>query len=168
VGKHKFTAILKENFGLPALLLVTFCLYMPVLGGGFVVDDTPIIKDNPFLHGNHIADYFSKGFWANTALADNTIAMYRPLILIIFSMGHKLWGSDPAGYHALLLLVHQANIALVYIFIRKLGNAAPLSAIFGAGIFALHPGRVESVAWLSGITDPVALFCLLGAMLAHQ
>lgn len=166
--KRILTTILKNNFGLLALLLVTFFIYMPSLNGGFVVDDTPIIKDNPYLQGNHIVDFFSKGFWANTALGDNTIAMYRPLVLIIFSMGHKLWGSNPAGYHAFLLLLHLTNIVLVYTFIRKLSAASPVAAMFGASIFALHPSRVESVAWLSGITDPLAILFLLGAMLAHQ
>lgn len=166
--KGNLTSILKSNIGLLALLLVTFIIYMPSLSGGFVVDDTPIIKDNPYLDGNHILDFFSKGFWANTALGDNTIAMYRPLVLVIFSTGHKLWGSDPAGYHIFQLLLHLTNTFLVYIFIRNLSAASPVAAVFGASIFALHPSRVESVAWLSGITDPLAVFFLMGAMLAHR
>jgi protein O-mannosyl-transferase len=166
--KGNLISILKDNIALLALLLVTFFIYMPSLSGGFVVDDTPIIKDNPFLIGNHIFDFFSKGFWANTALGDNTIAMYRPLVLIIFSMGHKFLGSDPAGYHIFQLLLHLANTTLVYIFIRKLCAASSVAAMFGASIFALHPSRVESVAWLSGVTDPLAVFFLLGAILAHR
>jgi len=168
VMKRTLTTILKENCALLALLLVTFLVYLPSLSGGFVVDDTPIIKDNPYLVGNHLFDFLKRGFWANTALGDNTIAMYRPLVLIIFSIGHKLWGSDPAGYHAFLLMLHLTNIVLVYIFIRKLSAASPVAAMIGASIFALHPSRVESVAWLSGITDPLAIFFLLGAMLAHH
>jgi tetratricopeptide (TPR) repeat protein len=166
--KENLAPVLKDNIALLALLLVTFLIYMPSLNGGFVVDDTPIIKDNPYLKGNHLLDFFGKGFWANTALGDNTIAMYRPLVLVIFSMGHKLWGSDPAGYHIFQLLLHLTNTILVYIFIRKLSAALPVAAMFGASIFALHPSRVESVAWLSGVTDPIAVFFLLGAMLAYR
>ena len=166
--KRILTKMLKENSALLALLLVTLLIYLPSLGGGFVVDDTPIIKDNPYLDGNHIFDFIRRGFWANTALGDNSIAMYRPLVLVVFSMIHKLLGSDPVGYHVFLLLLHLANIVLVYIFIRKLSAESPMAATMGASIFAMHPSRVESVAWLSGITDPLAIFFLVGAMLAHQ
>lgn len=166
--KNRLIPWLRNNLGLVALLLVSFFIYVPSLSGGFVVDDAPIIKDNPYIQGNHIADYFSKGFWTNTALEGNAAAMYRPLVLVFFSLSHGLWGSNPIGYHALLLLLHMANILLVYVLARKLTAGSAMAATVGAAIFALHPARVESVAWISGITDPLVTFFLLGALLAHK
>ena len=87
---------------------------------------------------------------------------------MVFLINHELWGSNPAGYHVFLLLLHLANVALVYLLIRKLATASPMAAMFGAATFALHPTRVESIAWLSGITDPLTIFFLLGALLAHR
>lgn len=166
--RSNLTILLRNNFSLIVLLLVSFFIYIPSLSGDFVVDDIPLISDNPYMHGNHIADFFSKGLGSNTELGDNNVPLYRPLVLVIFSLSHGLWGNNPAGYHVFLLLLHLANIVLVYFFIRKLTAASPIAATFGTAIFALHPTRVESVAWLSGITDPLAVFFLLGAMLAHR
>jgi hypothetical protein len=83
-------------------------------------------------------------------------------------LNHALWGSNPVGYHAFLLLLHLANTCLVYALIRKVVSGSAMAATIGAAMFALHPARVESVAWISGGIDPLVAFFLLGAMLAHR
>lgn len=167
--KNHLTSWLRNNLGLVVLLLVSFLIYAPSLSGDFVYDDVPVIKDNPYIHGtSHFADFFSRGLWANTALENNAVPMYRPLFLVFHTLNHGLWGSNPVGYHASLLLLHMANILLVYALARKLTAGSTMAATVGAAIFALHPARVESVAWISGITDPLVTFFLLGALLAHK
>lgn len=160
---------LKNNSGLLALLLVSFLIYAPSLSGDFVIDDIPQIKDNPYVRDfSHIPGFFTKGVWANTALEINTVPIYRPMHLMAELLNHAMWGDNPVGYHVFLLLLHLANTCLIYILIRKLSGSSAMAATIGAAIFALHPTRIESVAWLSGITDPLAAFFLLGALLAHQ
>jgi tetratricopeptide (TPR) repeat protein len=167
--KEPLISLLRNNSGLLALLFVSFLIYVPSLSGDFVVDDTPVIKNNTHIRdSSHFADFFRKGFWENTALEDKTIAMYRPMVLVFFSLNHGISGNDPFGYHVTLLLLHLANILLVYALIRKLTAGSAIGAIVGASFFALHPTRVESVAWLSGITDPLVIFFLLGSLLAHR
>ena len=167
--KQSLTSLLRNNFGLFALLFVSFLIYVPSLSGDFVVDDTPAIKNNTYIRdGSHVASFFSKGFWENTALQDKTIAMYRPMVLVLFSLNNGVSGNNPLGYHVTLLLLHLANILLVFALIRKLTAGSAIGAIIGASFFALHPTRVESVAWLSGITDPLVIFFLLASLLAHR
>lgn len=167
--KDRLILLLRNNFGLVVLLFVSFLIYVPSLSGDFVVDDIPTIKDNPYIRDSgHIPGFFTKGVWANSALEDNTVPIYRPMHLVVELLNHTMWGSNPVGYHVFLLLLHLANACLVFILIRKLSVGSAMAATIGTAIFALHPTRVESVAWLSGITDPLVLFFLLGALLAHR
>lgn len=160
---------LRNNIGLVALLFVSFLIYVPSLSGDFVVDDVPTIKDNPYLRdSSHIPGFFTKGVWANSALESDTVPIYRPMHLMVELLNHAMWGSNPVGYHLFLVLLHLANACLVYVLIRKLLAGSATAATFGAAMFALHPARVESVAWLSGITDPLVVFFLLGALLWHR
>lgn len=160
---------LRNNIGLLALLLISFLIYAPSLSGDFVIDDVPTIKNNPYLSDiRHIPGFFTKGVWESTELEINTVPIYRPMHLLVELLNHAMWGSNPLGYHVFLLLLHLANTCLIYILIRKFPGNSAMAAIIGAALFALHPTRVESVAWLSGITDPLAVFFLLGALLAHQ
>ena len=158
----------KDNAGLLALLVIVSATYVPGLGGTFVVDDLFILKDNPYLNGNHIAHFFSHGFWENTTDDGNAAAIYRPLVLLYFWALHKLWGIEPFGYHAALLFIHLANTSLVYVVARRIFSSSAMAATIGAAIFALHPLGVESVAWISGVPDPLAAFFLLAALLAHH
>ncbi len=163
------TQWLKDNGGLLALLLVVFAIYATGFNGQLVVDDISILKDNPFLDHGSIARYFSTGFWDNVInQGGEGTAMYRPLVLVYFWLFHKLWGAQPFGYHVVLTLLHLANSCLVYAAARKVFSASTTAALIGAAVFALHPTRVESVAWISGIPDPLATFFLLGALLFHH
>lgn len=166
---HRYmTQWLKGNAGLLALLVIAFAIYAPGLRGELVVDDLFIVKDNPYLDGNQIAHFFSHGFWENTTDKGNTAAIYRPLVLIYFWLLHQLWGVEPFGYHVSLLLLHLADTFLVYVVARRLLAASAIAATIGAAMFALHPIGVESVAWISGVPDPLAAFFLLAALLAHH
>ncbi len=167
--KYRFlTEWPKHNAGLLTLLAIAFAIYATGFNGHLVVDDVYILKDNPYLDQGSIARFFSSGFWDNTMYQGDSLPMYRPLVLIYFWLLHKLWGIDPLGYHVTLTLLHLANTCLVYAAARKVFAASTMAATFGAAVFALHPTRVESVAWISGIPDPLVTFFLLGALLAHH
>jgi protein O-mannosyl-transferase len=97
-----------------------------------------------------------------------------PLTWMTFGLDYLLWGLKPVGYHLTNLLLHAANAAVFYFVARRLlGLALPdtldrgqaglaLSAGFAALLFALHPLRVESVAWATERRDVLAaLFYLL-------
>lgn len=160
---------LRNNPALAVLLMLVFFIYVPGLRGDFVIDDIPFIRDNPYIRDiGNITRYFTKGVWENSANEINNEPLYRPMNLMPMLLNHALWGNNPFGYHAFLLLLHLANISLVYALIRKVATASVAGATIGAAIFALHPARVESVAWISGGIDPLVAFFLLAAMLAHR
>src|SRR3989454_2774889 len=64
----------------------------------------------------------------------------------------QLYGSNPAGHHATNLLLHVANVVLLLlVLVRTTGALWPSAAV--AALFALHPLRVESVAWVAERKD---------------
>ena len=163
------TSWLQNNLGLLALLFASFLIYVPSLSGDFVIDDIIFIRDNPYIRDfSHVTRFFTRGVFANSALEIETQSIYRPMNLVPMLLNYQLWGNNPAGYHIFLLLLHLTNTCLVYALIRKLVAGSAMAAMMGTALFALHPTRVESVAWIGGGIDPLVTSFLLGALLAHR
>jgi len=162
----------------PPLWLFAFSLllFWPALGGGFVMDDWPVVKENSKItRASDIPAYFSSGVWSNTDLAEQAglsgNTLYRPLFLLTLNVAHQLWGDNPLGYHLLNLLLHGLNVVLVYYLLLGLparGAARNTGALLGAAVFAAHPVHVESIAWVAGITDPLVSMLLLASLLLYR
>ncbi len=163
-------------FRFPAFWLLLLCLvvYLRTLAGDFVMDDWPVIKENTRITEiRHIPDYFTSGVWNNTDWAEEANftdkQLYRPLFLVTVNMGHHLWGNNPAGYHALNILLHGINTLLVfYLILEFIPRKNTSAAFFGAALFAVHPVHVESIAWIAGLTDPLVSLFLLSCFLLHK
>lgn len=96
--------------------------------------------------------------WAMTAkVASN----WHPLTLISHLLDGQLYGLDPAGHHATSLLLHLANVLLLFEVLRGMTGAVGRSGVVAA-LFAVHPTHVESVAWIAERKDVLsALFWIL-------
>ncbi len=129
--------------------------FLPALWNGFVNwDDPRFIVDNPHIRGlsaAHLVAMFSRFVDGN----------YIPLTQLSFAFNHAVHGLWPAGFHATNLLLHAANAGLVWLLLMRLGGTSASAAV-GAIAFALHPLRVESVAWATERKDVLfSLFYLL-------
>src|SRR5262249_12898009 len=58
-------------------------------------------------------------------------------------------GPDPFSYHVVNFLLHWANVALVFVIVRRLSRRPGLAAL-AAAIFAVHPVNIESVTNIVG------------------
>jgi tetratricopeptide (TPR) repeat protein len=103
---------------------------------------------------------------------------YHPLTWLSFALDDAIWGPQhPGGWHATNLLLHAVNTVLVYfvaLTLLRLGSSAPapplgqrLAAAAAAALFAVHPLRVESVAWITERRDVLSACFLLLATLAY-
>ncbi len=138
-----------------AFLVVTS--YLPVLWGEFVWDDFLLTKLKAVSNWSGIWQ-----IWFDPATAylqrDAVEGHYWPLLYTTFWIEQKLWGFHPLGYHALNLLLHFVNTALLWRLLLRLGVPG---AFFAAALFAVHPLHTESVAWVISRKDLLsALFYL--------
>ena len=145
---------------------VAFLAFIPTLSFQFIYDDKPQIIENPAIHAWHyLPGYFTSHAWAELYphVSGN---YYRPLFLLWFRLNHALFGLDPKGWHLTTILCHVVATYLVFALIRRLA-ADRLIAFAAAILFALHPIHIESVAWVSGVTDPLMAIFVVGSFLAY-
>lgn len=91
-------------------------------------------------------------------------ARTRPLTYLTLWVNYQLGGEDPAGYHALNLLLHLATVLLLYKILS--GLVPPGVALIAAGIFGLHPIQTEPVVYVfARATLLMTFFCLLSLRL---
>jgi tetratricopeptide (TPR) repeat protein len=144
------------------LVLLTLLAFAGVLKCDFIGFDDPLyVSANP-----HIRDGLSgRGLrWGLSAglLFDSPHADYwAPLTVFSRMVDVELYGLDPAGHHLTNLLLHALNAALLFLVLEGMTGAGWRSA-FVAAFFAVHPLRVESVAWITERKDVLAgLFWIL-------
>jgi protein O-mannosyl-transferase len=148
----------------PALACgLVFLTYAGAVRFDFVYDDTTQILQNPWLTSfSYLPRYFTSHVWAFANIAG---AYWRPLFLIWLLLHRILFGVHPAMWHLDSVLLHVAATGCVYLLARRLTRDRA-AGLIAALIFGLHPALIESVAWISGVTDPLLAVCLVPAFLA--
>lgn len=159
--------------GLVALTLVAF---WPALSQGLVDwDDSLNLLENERFRG-FSAENLRWMFF------ETHVGHWQPLTWLSFALDWELWGDDWRRYHLLSLALHAANALLFFALARvlfaraagtpgqgSLSDAGNRAQTWGAGLaaalFAVHPLRVESVAWATERRDVLAGFFLLLTML---
>jgi hypothetical protein len=153
-----------------AIALVTVLVFFPVLRADWVDwDDQTNFLDNPYYRGLQ----WSRLQWM---LTTNLMGHWIPVTWLTLGMDYVVWGMNPFGYHLTNLLWHTASAVLFYLVARRLlGLAMPSASSvvrsLGAGaaalFFAIHPLRVESVAWITERRALTSGFFLLLAVLSY-
>jgi len=77
---------------------------------------------------------------------------WQPLTAISHMLDCQIYGLRPWGHHLTNILLHAAAVILLFLALRRLTDGIWASA-FVAALFAIHPLRVEPVAWVSGRGD---------------
>jgi tetratricopeptide (TPR) repeat protein len=138
------------------LVLAVFLVFGQTLRHEFVnYDDDQYFYSNPQVR----AGLTWRGvIWAfETPYADN----WHPLTWLSLMLDAQLFGTGPVGPHLTNVLLHAANAVFLFVLLRRLTGAHWRSA-FVAAVFAIHPLRVESVAWVAERKDVLSgLFFML-------
>lgn len=82
---------------------------------------------------------------------------WHPLTWVSHMADVSFFGLKPRGHHATSVLLHALNAVLAFVALRALSGAVWTSAVFAA-LFAWHPLRVESVAWVAERKDVLSGF----------
>jgi protein O-mannosyl-transferase len=138
------------------IAFASFIAYEPVRKNGFVdLDDGSYIKNNPNVNEGITAQSF---VWAFTRFHSGN---WHPLTWLSHMLDCEIYGLNPFGHHITSIIIHIVNSVLLLLVLRKMTGALWPSA-FIAGVFALHPLHVESVAWAAERKDVLSgLFWML-------
>jgi tetratricopeptide (TPR) repeat protein len=141
------------------VLLLAIVPLLPTLAHPFVFDDHALLASgDPTLRERVAEDLFGRD-----ELGRPASGYYRPLIGFTYWLERRLFGTDPTLPHAVNIGVHAAGSGLLLTVLASIPATAPL-ALPAAAIFAAHPVHAESLAPITGRTDPfAALFLLLAA-----
>lgn len=144
------------------LLLVIPLVYYQTLLNGFVdYDDPAYVTDNPYVKDGFSVEGFKWAF--SPSFLKSHFYSYHPLTWVSHQLDVELFGLKPFFHHLTNLLLHLANAILLFIFILIVtGNY--ITAAGGALLFAIHPVRVEPVAWVASRKDLLSSFFWLLSM----
>lgn len=169
------------GLALVVLIVVTTAVtFWPGLRGQFLNwDDGTLFTRNPDYRGLGPAQL---RWMFTTTLAGH----YMPLAWLTLGLNYVLGGMNPWGYHLLALLLHSTNAVLFYLVACRLletvlarsERGAPVGGVrelwsvragaaVAALVFAVHPQRVESVAWVAERGTLVSSALYLAAVLAY-
>jgi protein O-mannosyl-transferase len=118
-------------------------------------DDDVYVFDNPQVEQGLTA----RGIvWAFTT---NHACNWHPLTWLSHMLDCQLYDLAPWGHHLTNVLLHAATAILLFLVLRQMtGNLWP--SAFAAAVFAIHPLRAESVAWVAERKDILSgLFFML-------
>ena len=138
------------------LAAMVWVVFGQTLGFSFVNYD-----DNYYVYNNPIVE---KGLtlpgilWAFTHV---WAANWHPLTWLSHMLDCQFYGLNAGGHHLTNVLLHTATVILLFLVLRRMTGCLWRSA-FVAAVFAIHPLRVESVAWVAERKDVLSgLFFML-------
>jgi len=99
------------------------------------------------------------------AFTSRQLSHWHPLTWLSLQLDVQLFGMSAATFHRTNVALHAANVVLVFLVLRAMTGSRWRSAL-AAALFAIHPLRVESVAWIAERKDVLSMFLGLLSMLA--
>jgi protein O-mannosyl-transferase len=145
-------------------------MFWPTVHAGWVDWDDPTnFLNNPYYRG---LGWPQLRWMLTTSLLGHWI----PVTWMTLAVDYAIWGMNPAGYHLGNLLWHAGSVALFYLVSYRLitssasawaASARALGATASALFFAIHPLRVESVAWITERRDLTSGFFFFLTILCY-
>jgi hypothetical protein len=156
------TRYAQEILACSLLLLLTWLPLAQVLDHDFVnFDDNVYVTQNMDVQAGLNSDSV---WWAMTETRRSS--HWHPVTWLSLLLDYEWHGMMPRGYHLTNLLLHAANVLLLFALLRWATGALWRSGVV-AGLFAVHPLHVESVAWISERKDVLSTFFWLLTSLAY-
>ena len=143
------------------LASLTIAAYWPAGSGGFVnLDDDAYVEFQPMVNQGLRPAALT---WALTATHSNN---WHPLTSVSHMLDCSMFGITPGPMHWENVGWHVLNTMLIFLLWQSFSGATWRSAII-AGLFALHPAHVESVAWIAERKDVLSTFFWLLGLSAY-
>ena len=143
-----------------ALAGITLAIYWPVRNYDLVYyDDFLFVTDNAEINSGLNWHSFT---WAIFSVVAGN---WHPVTNLSFVLDHQFWGTNSGGEHLVNVVFHALNAGLLFLVLSRMTNSFWRSAVVAA-LFAWHPLRVESAAWIAERKDVLCGFFFLLTLLA--
>jgi tetratricopeptide (TPR) repeat protein len=143
------------------LALVTVAAFAEIRHAEFLsYDDDGYVTANEYVRQGLTIDGL---IWAATT---DRLSNWQPITWLSHMLDVQLFGMNAGAHHLVNLGIHGLNSVLLFLLFATLTGTTWRSALV-AGLFALHPLHVESVAWVSERKDVLSTLFWLGAVFAH-
>lgn len=145
-------------------IFVGFFIYYKSLSNGFVWDDIQQIVENGLIkHLEYLPSFFMGSTFSGQGI------YYRPLFLLWLSLCSFI-GNDASIFHFFSLVLHIITTCIVFIFLKRMFLLSKVRyvtnwSLFLALIFLVHPTQVESVAYISAVSEILYVLFLLFSLL---
>ena len=144
------------------LALTTLILYSPLRQAEFVNwDDGVFVYNNPNVADGLSAENFQWSFGIHGP------GQWHPVSWWVHQLNSQLFGLDPGSHHMVSVVLHVAVALLLLTVLWQISGSFWPSALV-AGLHALHPLSVESVAWVAHLREPLSLLFWLLVMWAYH
>jgi hypothetical protein len=143
------------------LAVATLAIYLPVIAHPFInYDDRDYVTENQHVQAGLSTQTIA---WAFTS-ADQ--ANWHPLTWLSHELDCEVYGLNSHGHHLTSVLIHTANVLLLFLLLQWATGATGASATVAA-LFALHPFNVESVAWVAERKNLLSTFFFQLTLVAY-
>jgi tetratricopeptide (TPR) repeat protein len=152
----------KYSTALFAALLAALVLavYWQTTGFEFIALDDQEYANNPIVKGGLTFSGIKDAFTSTHLHA------YIPVTLLSFMADVELFGLKSSGFHFTNTLLHLLNTLLLFAFLYR-ATGSYWKSFFAAALWAVHPLRAESVAWVAERKDVLAGFFFLAGLLVY-
>ncbi len=169
IKKKLLTSKRKNIHLLLFIVIISFIVFSPVLNNEFLnIDDEKFITNNELiksLDSEQVSEIFKRHHYS---------PWYKPLVYLSWATEYEFFGLNSSVFHINNLLLHTINSIFVFfimlIIFKKLfaeSKSNKWLAFLVAILFALHPMKVESVAWAMERKDVLFSFFFLSSLLCY-
>ena len=138
--------------------MATLAVYWQVQDHEFINHDDPVyITQNPHVQNGLTWESVK---WAFTTHYAN---FWHPLTWLSIMLDCQLFGMDAGMHHWMAVIIHLIGTLLLF-YSLTLMTGAPARSAMVAGLFALHPLHVESVAWAAERKDVLSTMFLMAML----
>jgi Flp pilus assembly protein TadD len=158
------------------LTAAVMAVFMPALNFGFAhYDDDSQIIENPMAMSLAPANL-------RRMFTEFSITSYYPVRMLSYAIDFRIWGTDARGYHLTNVMVHMANVLLLFGLLLRLGPCIAgwpdrppskqawwlCTSAMATALFAVHPVVIEPVAWIPGREELLMTFFILMCLHLHH
>ena len=151
-----------RHWRITALIALVIVVFARAATFGFInYDDDGYVTSNAYVLKGLAADSVQ---WAFTSLSR---FYWHPLTWLSLMADVELFGVRPGAMHATNVVLHCAAACLVFLWLRSITGNEGRSLVVAA-LFAAHPLRVESVAWIAERKDVLSAVLIAATLLLYQ